>query len=113
MSFDFVRRYPKIDAYEKGTLKVSEIHTVAYSLYGNPKGKPVLFVHGGPGGGTNPAMARYFDPAAYHIILVDQRGCGDSEPFAVLDENSTYDRYDSFFHAGRYGIDINTKTRVE
>ena len=54
----------------------------------------MLFVHGGPGGGTNPAMARYFDPAAYHIILVDQRGCGDSEPFAVLDENSTYDRYD-------------------
>ena len=41
-------------------------------------------------------MARYFDPAAYHIILVDQRGCGDSEPFAVLDENTTYDRLDPF-----------------
>ena len=67
----------------------------------------MLFVHGGPGGGTNPAMARYFDPAVYHIILVDQRGCGDSEPFAVLDENSTYDRYDSFFYSGRYAIDIS------
>lgn len=53
-------------------------------------GKPVIFVHGGPGGGTDPYMARYFDPKAYRIILVDQRGCGDSTPFADLRENTTY-----------------------
>lgn len=55
-------------------------------------GKPVIFVHGGPGGGTDPYMARYFDPQAYRIILVDQRGCGDSVPFADLRDNTTYGR---------------------
>lgn len=88
--------YPPITAYEKGFLKVSNIHTIAYSLYGNPHGKPVLFVHGGPGGGTHPGMARYFDPKVYKIILVDQRGCGDSTPFANLEDNTTYDSVRDF-----------------
>ncbi len=57
---------------------------MAYSLYGNPNGKPVLFVHGGPGGGTESNQARYFDPKVYKIVLVDQRGCGKSTPFADL-----------------------------
>eukprot|EP00596_Hydrurales_sp_CCMP1899_P010618 CAMPEP_0119036206 /NCGR_PEP_ID=MMETSP1177-20130426/3739_1 /TAXON_ID=2985 /ORGANISM="Ochromonas sp, Strain CCMP1899" /LENGTH=317 /DNA_ID=CAMNT_0006995663 /DNA_START=309 /DNA_END=1262 /DNA_ORIENTATION=+ len=88
--------YPPIQPYDKGMLKVSGIHTIAYSLYGNPTGKPVLFVHGGPGGGTDPAMARYFDPKVYKVILVDQRGCGASVPFAVLEENTTYDSVKDF-----------------
>lgn len=66
--------YPQPPLLEKRTIKVSKLHTISYSLYGNPKGKPVLFVHGGPGGGTAPAMARYFNPEKYYIILVDQRG---------------------------------------
>jgi hypothetical protein len=81
--------FPEIKPYYEGSIKVSDIHTVAYSLYGNPKGKPVLFIHGGPGGGTVPKMASFFDPKAYHIILVDQRGCGKSTPFANLVDNTT------------------------
>ena len=88
--------FPPLAAYKKGTLQVSPVHTIAYSMYGNPDGKPVLFVHGGPGGGTNPAMARYFDPLSYNVILVDQRGCGDSEPFAHLEDNTTYDSVRDF-----------------
>jgi proline iminopeptidase len=72
-------------------LQVSDIHSIAFSEYGNPNGKPAIFVHGGPGGGTDPYMARYFDPKAYRIILVDQRGCGNSTPFADLRENTTYE----------------------
>ena len=66
--------YPQPPLLETRTIKVSKLHTVSYSLYGNPQGKPALFVHGGPGGGTVPAMARYFNPDKYFIILVDQRG---------------------------------------
>ena len=88
--------YPPIQPYNKGFLKVSKVHTIAYSEYGNPKGKPVLCVHGGPGGGCNPTMARYFDPQVYRVILVDQRGCGDSTPFANLEENTTFDSIRDF-----------------
>jgi len=82
--------YPQPKLIEEGHVKVDEIHTVYYHVYGNPNGKPVLFVHGGPGGGTDPAMARFFDPAIYRIILVDQRGCGQSKPFAELRNNTTW-----------------------
>lgn len=88
--------YPALQPYEVASLKVSPVHTIAYSQYGNPNGKPVLFVHGGPGGGTDPAMARFFDPKAYRIILVDQRGCGASTPFASLEDNTTYDSVRDF-----------------
>jgi proline iminopeptidase len=70
-------------------MKVSDLHTVAYWTYGNKAGKPVLFVHGGPGGGTSPDLARFFNPRDYHIVLVDQRGCGKSTPLAELRENNT------------------------
>eukprot|EP01035_Chromulina_nebulosa_P036196 gene36196-48740_t len=88
--------YPPINPSFEGFLKVSDVHTIAYSIYGNPNGKPVLFVHGGPGGGTDPFMARYFDPSVYRIILVDQRGCGKSTPFADLTDNTTYDSVRDF-----------------
>ena len=73
--------YPALDAHETGSITVG-IHEVAYAIYGNPRGAPALFVHGGPGGGTVPNHARNFDPDHYRIILVDQRGCGKSTPFA-------------------------------
>jgi proline iminopeptidase len=83
--------FPEIRPYHEEMVKVSDVHTIYYAVYGNPNGKPVLFIHGGPGGGTDPAMARYFDPAVYKIVLVDQRGCGKSTPFANLEDNTTYD----------------------
>ena len=87
--FEKTRLYPQPALVETGFIEASALHRVAYSVYGNPRGKPVLFVHGGPGGGTAPMNARYFDPEAYRIVLVDQRGCGASTPFAELEENTT------------------------
>lgn len=82
--------YPEIEPYNQGMLKVSDLHTVYYEESGNPNGKPIVFVHGGPGGGTDPKHRRFFDPAAYRIILFDQRGCGKSTPYANLEENTTW-----------------------
>jgi len=82
--------YPEIEAYDHGMLTVSPIHRIYYEQSGNPKGKPVIFLHGGPGGGTTPKQRRFFDPETYRIILFDQRGCGRSEPHASLDDNTTW-----------------------
>jgi proline iminopeptidase len=83
--------YPEIEAYSSGFLKVSELHTIYFEEAGNPKGKPVVFLHGGPGGGIIANYRRYFNPEKWRIILVDQRGCGKSTPFAELKENTTWD----------------------
>ena len=83
--------YGEIDSYASGRLKVSELHELHYEEAGNPDGKPVIFLHGGPGGGIEPVYRRYFDPDAYRIVLFDQRGCGKSTPHACLDENTTWD----------------------
>lgn len=83
--------YPEIEPYSSDFLNVSDLHTIYYEECGNPKGKPVLIVHGGPGGGCNPTMRRTHDPEAYRIILVDQRGCGRSTPHAELEGNTTWD----------------------
>jgi proline iminopeptidase len=83
--------YPEIEANRSGTLKVSDLHEIYWEESGNPKGKPVVFVHGGPGGGTEPKQRRFFDPAAYRIVLFDQRGCGKSRPHAELRDNTTWD----------------------
>jgi proline iminopeptidase len=82
--------FPEIEPYRTGRLSVSPVHELYFEESGNPKGKPVIFLHGGPGGGTEPKHRRFFDPAAYRIILVDQRGCGRSTPFASLEENTTW-----------------------
>ena len=82
--------YPEIEPYQSGFLKVSEKHTLYFEQSGNPQGKPVVFLHGGPGGGTNARMRRFFNPALYRIVLFDQRGCGKSTPHACLDENTTW-----------------------
>lgn len=83
--------FPEIEPYEKGHIKVSDLHTIYYEEAGNPKGKPILFLHGGPGAGLDPMNRRFFDPKFYRIILFDQRGCGNSTPHAELKENTTWD----------------------
>ncbi|MCX4247268.1 prolyl aminopeptidase [Paraliomyxa miuraensis] len=82
--------YPEIEPFDSGMLSVSDLHTIYYEQSGNPNGKPVVFVHGGPGGGTDPKQRRFFDPQAYRIILFDQRGCGRSTPHAELRDNTTW-----------------------
>src|SRR4051812_47141709 len=82
--------FPPIEPYATHRLKVSALHEIYVAEYGNPGGKPALVVHGGPGAGINPMMPRFHDPAAYRLVLFDQRGCGRSTPYAELAENTTW-----------------------
>ena len=82
--------YPPIEPYDHGMLPVSDVHTLYYEQAGNPEGQPVVFLHGGPGGGLVPEYRQFFDPEAYRIILFDQRGAGRSTPHASLEENTTW-----------------------
>jgi len=81
--------YPELDILENRSIKVDGLHEVYYEICGNPEGKPVVFLHGGPGSGCNPAQRRFFDPAHYRIILIDQRGCGRSLPQGETRNNTT------------------------
>jgi proline iminopeptidase len=83
--------YPEIAPYTSGRLRVSDLHDLHFEECGNPNGDPVLFLHGGPGGGCSPVNRRYFDPQHYRIILLDQRGAGKSTPHADLRNNTTWD----------------------
>ncbi|HJW09684.1 MAG TPA: prolyl aminopeptidase [Holophagaceae bacterium] len=83
--------YPPVEPYAEHRLKVTDLHELHVEESGNPKGKPVVFLHGGPGGGTSPKHRRYFDPRKYRIVLFDQRGCGKSTPYAEIRENSTWE----------------------
>jgi proline iminopeptidase len=83
--------YPSSRPFQKGRLRVSDLHELYYEQCGNPQGKPAVFLHGGPGGGVNAGMRRFFNPERYHIVLFDQRGCGASRPHAELRENTTWD----------------------
>ena len=74
--------YPEIEPYRHGLLEVDG-QQLYWETCGNPEGKPVVFLHGGPGGGCTPAHRRLFDPAAYRIVLLDQRGCGRSRPYVA------------------------------
>jgi proline iminopeptidase len=82
--------YPELQPHTRGRLRVSELHEIYYEECGNPKGKPVVVLHGGPGGGITPFLRRLHDPMQYRIILFDQRGCGQSTPYAELRENTTW-----------------------
>ena len=84
-------QYPEIEPYDTGRLAVGGGHELYYEQCGNPHGKPAIFLHGGPGGGSSPFYRRYWDPEAYRIVLFDQRGCGKSTPFASLEANTTWD----------------------
>jgi proline iminopeptidase len=81
--------YPPIEPYETGVLPVSGGHKLVYELCGNPSGRPVIFLHGGPGAGCTPTHRRFFDPAVYRIVLFDQRGAGRSTPSASVEQNTT------------------------
>ncbi len=83
--------YPEIEPYATGTLQVDARHTLYYEQCGNPDGKPVVLLHGGPGAGSNAKMRRFHDPAKYRIVLFDQRGAGRSRPHADLVDNTTWD----------------------
>ncbi len=83
--------FPEIEPHTSGRLKVSDLHEIHWEESGNPRGKPVVCLHGGPGGGITPTMRRLHDPAVYRIVTFDQRGCGQSTPHAELAENTTWD----------------------
>lgn len=83
--------YPELKPYQRHSLKVSELHELYIDEAGNPDGIPVLFVHGGPGGGCNGSSRRFYDPALYRIVTFDQRGCGRSTPHGELSDNTTQD----------------------
>lgn len=82
--------YPEIEPFRTGRLDVGDGHSLYYEESGNPQGQPALFLHGGPGGGSQPMHRRFFDPKAYRIVVFDQRGCGRSTPFASLEANTTW-----------------------
>jgi len=86
-------RYPPIEPYEHGMLEVGDGNLTYWEVCGNPDGKPAVVLHGGPGSGCTPGWRRFFDPAAYRIVLFDQRGCGRSTP-----------------HASDPGVDLATNT---
>ncbi len=83
--------YPKIEPYNEFNLEVSDLHTIYIEESGNKAGKPVIFLHGGPGGGIEPIYRCYFNPKKWRIIIFDQRGCGKSLPHAELKDNTTWD----------------------
>ena len=93
MSMDVSNRrtlYPPIEPYRSGMLDVGDGHRLYWEQCGNPEGKPVVFLHGGPGAGCSPDHRRQFDPERYNILLFDQRGCGRSTPYASLEANTTW-----------------------
>jgi len=83
--------YPPIEPYRTDRLRVSRAHELYFEESGNPAGKPVVFLHGGPGGGSEPKQRRFFHPEKYRVVCFDQRGCGKSTPYASLEENTTWD----------------------
>lgn len=83
--------YPAIEPFDVQRIKVSDLHEIYVEQVGNPSGQPVVFLHGGPGGGIQDSYRQYFDPKHYRVILFDQRGCGRSTPHAELKENTTWD----------------------
>ncbi len=81
--------YPPTEPYAQHSLQVDHQHTLHVEECGNPDGIPILFIHGGPGGGYSPVHRQFFNPNEYRIVLFDQRGCGRSRPHACLTNNTT------------------------
>ncbi len=82
--------FPAIEPYAHGYLETDDGHRIYWEQCGNPKGKPAVFLHGGPGSGCSPVHRQLFDPRRYNVLLFDQRGCGRSEPHASLENNTTW-----------------------
>ena len=82
--------YPAIEPHRSGWLRVSPVHEIYWEECGNPRGKPAVFVHGGPGAGSGASSRCFFDPRKYRIVLLDQRGCGRSRPHASITDNTTW-----------------------
>ncbi|KAJ9610335.1 hypothetical protein H2200_005112 [Cladophialophora chaetospira] len=82
--------YEQSEPWDVGRLPVDDVHTLHYEQYGKRNGKPVIFLHGGPGGETAPSNTAFFDPAVYRIVLFDQRGGGRSTPSAELQNNTSH-----------------------
>lgn len=83
--------YPIGEPLRSGMLQVSPLHRIYWEESGNPQGRPVIFLHGGPGAGASPACRGFFNPEIYRIVIIDQRGCGRSQPYACVEENTTWD----------------------
>ncbi|WP_165087615.1 prolyl aminopeptidase [Neisseria yangbaofengii] len=83
--------YPIREPLRSGRLQVSAVHQIYWEESGNPQGLPVIFLHGGPGAGASPACRGFFNPDVYRIIIIDQRGCGRSLPYACAEDNTTWD----------------------
>jgi proline iminopeptidase len=83
--------FPELEPYKTFRLRVTDLHEIHVEEAGNPKGKPVIFFHGGPGAGISPIHRRFFDPSAWRVVLFDQRGSGRSSPLGELRENTTWD----------------------
>lgn len=98
--------YPEIEPYDHGMLDVGDGNRVYWEVCGNPQGKPAVMLHGGPGSSAGPQFRRYFDPAAYRIVLLDQRGCGRSTPHA-----SAYDTDMSVNTTGHIMADLELLRR--
>ena len=86
--------YPVLEHRQTYSVPVSGGHTIVVHEAGNPQGRPAVVLHGGPGGGSTPQHYRFFDPDLYRVVLIDQRGCGDSTPFASVEHNTTWDLVD-------------------
>ena len=82
--------FPESEPFDTGRLALEPPHEMYYEQYGNSDGKPALFVHGGPGGGSSRIQSRFWDPRKYRVVLFDQRGCGKSKPHASLENNTTW-----------------------
>jgi proline iminopeptidase len=83
--------FPPIEPYRSGMLSTDAIHTLYWEESGNPRGIPVVFLHGGPGSGATPTHRRFFDPSFYRIVIFDQRGAGRSTPLGSIEVNTTAD----------------------
>ena len=83
--------HPIQEPRNSGLLRVSDIHEIYWEESGNPDGHPVIFLHGGPGAGASPACRGFFNPEHFRIVIIDQRGCGRSKPYACVEDNTTWD----------------------
>lgn len=81
--------YPALEPYDQGMLALDDLHTMYWEACGNPAGVPVLFLHGGPGGGCSVEHRRFFDPEVFRVVLFDQRGAGNSTPLGEARDNTT------------------------